>query len=100
MHVIHSENPAAAAIVAPANLVLGCPKVLRITNSFLFGIDQSIGSLDKVPSSEIGAGCLIHKELCQCSAASTLVCPIQTALQMFLTELRILFGRLDQLSFR
>ena len=40
VHVIQRENPAAAAaaaaIVAPANLVLGCPKVLRHQRRFSF----------------------------------------------------------------
>ena len=40
----------------------------------------------------------MHKERCQ--ASSILVGPIQTVLQIILTEPHILLGILDQLSFR
>ena len=43
---------------------------------------------------------MIHEELCQHSASSTLVRPMQTVLQTVLSELGILLGRLDRLSFR
>ena len=47
-------------------------------------------SIGKVPSYGIGAEYQFHKELCQHSAFSILVCPIQTALQITLLDLRIL----------
>ena len=62
--------------------------------------DLSIDSLDEVPSSGIGAEHQFHEELRLHFASSILFCPIQTALQTTVSELRSLLGRLDQLSFQ
>ena len=67
------------------------------TNTVPFGIDQAIDSLDKVPSSGSEIGYLTHEELCQHSASSILVCPVQMT---FLSKPHIVLGWLDQLSFR
>ena len=70
----------------------------HIANSYLFEFDLSIDSLDKVPSSGIGADYQSHQELFQHSASSILVCPIQTVHQTILFEPHLLLGRLNQLS--
>ena len=67
------------------------------TNTVPFGIDQAIDSLDKVPSSGNEIGYLTHEELCQHSASSILVCPVQMTI---LSKPHIVLGWLDQLSFR
>ena len=55
---------------------------------------------DKIPSSGIGAACPFHEEQCQHFAFSILFCPIQIALHIILSELRILLETNDQLSFK
>ena len=55
---------------------------------------------DRVPSSGIGTACQYHKEQYQHFAFSILFCPMQTALQIILSELRILLEKHDQLTFQ
>ena len=55
---------------------------------------------DRVPSSGIGTACQYHKEQYQHFALSILSCPMQTALQIILSEPQILLEKLDQLSFQ
>ena len=61
-----------------------------MASSFPSESNQSFDSTDEVPSSWIGAACQFHEKHYQHYAFSVLFCPIQTALQIILSELQIL----------
>ena len=74
--------------------------ILHLASSSPFEPYQTIDLPNRVPSSGIGAACQFHGEQYQNFAFPILLCPIQPALQIILSELQIFFEKLDQHSFQ